>query len=154
ATRVRRARISEVFLPSGAVQRADPRACDMPPSLDAADLDLAVAAENVDADVVAVAQQLKVHDPASDAQVADVEFPEEGGQDRVRETELSLGAAGLDGEPEAGLDEEKDGRGGPGLRRAGDRVERGPLAGAAGEAAEELGHAVEVHEEAGVEEGA
>ena len=113
------------------------------------DFDIAFATDQADADIVRMALDQKVNRPGANAQSVDPNLFEPRGQYGPEQADLM--ARGVDGQAQAGLQEQKHRAGRPGLRRAGDRIERGAFAGPPREAAKQLGHAVQVHEHAGVE---
>ena len=71
------------------------------------------------------------------------------GQSGARDRDAT--ARRVDRQPERGLQQQENAARGPRLRRAGDRVERRTLAAPPAEAAEQLRHAVEIEEPAGIE---
>src|SRR6476619_3778019 len=86
----------------------------------------------------------------ADGQAANGDFVQYFRQAGVRYADAPVD--GVDREPEAGLHDQKDCTGRPGLRGASDGVERRRLAGPAAEAAEELRHPLEIDVEACLEQ--
>src|SRR5437016_1400991 len=97
-------------------------------------LHVPLAAGDVDANVVAVPEELEIDGGAGNLQVADMQFLQEGRKLRIVEGDER--PAGVDREAETGLEHHEDGSRCPGLRRAGDGIECGPFSGAPHEAAE------------------
>ncbi len=107
------------------------------------DLDFAGAAQDIDADGFGVALESEVDRSVADAQVADVnllQFLWQRGMVKV-----DAGFARADFKAKTSLQHKKDCPGSPGLRRAGNRIKGGALAGAAGEAADEFRQAPLLH---------
>jgi hypothetical protein len=104
----------------------------------------------MDADIVGVAPDEEVNRGSSDTEVVDGDLLEKRRQKRIRKAHLGRMAAHR--QAQTGLEQEKDGRGGPGLRGAGDGVQGRPFARPPREAAKQLREAVEINEQAGIEQ--
>src|SRR6478672_8204071 len=114
------------------------------------DLDIAAPLENFDRDVVGVAAHLEVDARVLEVQVAQHHFVQERRQARIVQPDFVRG--GIELQAERGLDQ-REGRGaGPGLRRAGDGVERRAAAAAALEATEQFRQPAHLHVSGGVEQ--
>src|SRR5688572_8106761 len=113
------------------------------------DVDAALAADDVDADVLTMADEVKIDGPIADAEAVDMYLAEELRQHGLVEHDLAFCAA--HGEAETGLQQHEHGRGRPRLRRARDGVERRAVARSTREAAEELRQAMQLEERARVE---
>src|SRR6516164_1642012 len=112
-------------------------------------LELAAAAENVDSHGVRVALEGKI-----DGGIAHSEVAELHARQRLRECRVSQVDSRLpcpDGETETGLQQEKAGAGGPGLRGAGDGIERRCLARTPSEATDQLREAVQLQKHRQIE---
>jgi hypothetical protein len=105
-------------------------------SCDHDDLQFPFTAQHVYADVVLMSDKLKIGARVADLQAVEPQVSERLGQMRPRELNLTFEA--IDLHAEARLQEQKDGRGGQGLRGAGNRTEDRPLARLLRKAAEQL----------------
>src|SRR6266545_8111227 len=114
------------------------------------DLELPLLAVDAHRHVPRVAPDLQVGRGAGDPDVPELDPFQAGRQLRVREADLP--PRRIDFQAQAGLEEEEDRSRGPGLRRAGHRVAGRTFVRPAVEAAEQLGHPLQVHVQAGVEE--
>ena len=106
--------------------------------------------EDVDRDVAIVAAQQDVEARARHLEIPQPDPFEPGRQPRM--AQLHARRIGLDLETEGGRERRRQGRGGPGLRRAGTRIGRGPGAGPAAKAAEELGQPAQLAVRCGIEQ--
>ena len=86
----------------------------------------------------------------ADSQAVNRHAVEELGKAGVGHVHLTFD--GVDREAQARLQDQENSAGGPGLRRAGHRIQRGPFTWSAAEAAEELRHTLHVDVQARVEE--
>jgi hypothetical protein len=116
------------------------------------DVDVAIAVEQGDADVVRVALDHEIDARSADLQRADREAFEARRQDRPVEHDARVQRVDL--EAEAGLEQQEHRAGRPRLRCACDRIVRRPLVRPRPESAEQLRHAPQIEVERGVVEGA
>src|ERR1051325_10896183 len=106
-------------------------------------LDLAAGPQQLHRDLVAVATDDEINAGVPELEIAQDQVAEERRQARVAQADLAR--AGVELQPERRLDQRERRRARPGLRRAGDRIERRAAAAPAREAAEELGQAAQIH---------
>ena len=88
------------------------------------DQHLAFAPNDADRDLIAMAMQREIDARSGQAQITDRHFVDEGRQPRIAQPDFAVSR--IEFEPERGLHQREGGRGGPCLRRAGDRIERRP----------------------------
>src|SRR5262245_58978065 len=99
-----------------------------------------------------MADETDVHGARTGFQVGDLQLVEGLWQTRVVQIQASL--VGFNAKSQAGLEDKKNGSGGPCLGIAGDRVEGRSFTAAPAKTAVEFGQSVQVHELTGVKEGA
>ena len=97
------------------------------------DLDAAFAPQDVDSNILRMTFKREVNYSISNPEMLNLNVVQEGRQDRLRERQA--GARSLDSQTKTGLEKQEQGNRGPGLRTAGDGVQRGTFTGAAREPA-------------------
>src|SRR4051794_4917042 len=107
------------------------------------DLDLAARAQDLQRDVVAVTTDAQIHAGIAQSQIAQDHLVQERRQMRIAQANLAARDVELDAE--RCLQQREWRRAGPGLRRAGDRIERRAAPLLAPEAAEQFGQPPQVH---------
>ncbi len=113
-------------------------------------LQLAVTLQDLHRHVVGMATDLEIDARLLELQVAQHDMVEEGGQARIVQADLV--GHGIELQPERGLDQRERRGARPGLRRAGNRIERRPAAAAPPEAAEQLRQPLHLHVGRGIEQ--
>src|SRR5262245_45972034 len=139
-----------VVLPSAREDSGDPSEGEprTPPpvgrsAVDDRDLELPAPLQDLHRYVVGVAAHLEVDARLLELKIAQHHLVQERGQVRVAQPDLVRGRIEL--EPERRLDQRERGGARPRLRRAGDRIVRGPAPAAALEAAEQFRQAPHLH---------
>src|SRR5690349_23536433 len=100
-------------------------------------LDLSAGVQELCRNLIAVPAHHHVDARLAEPQIAQDKLAEEGRQARIAQADLA--GVPIELEAERRLDERERRRGGPGLRRASNRIERGPAAAPPLEAAKKLG---------------
>lgn len=111
---------------------------------------MALSAVNTDADIPGMASDEEIYRALSGTEVFDADLFQKRRQKRIGKADLGRMAA--DRQPQAGLEEEKDGRCCPRLWGTGDWVQRRPLSWPPRKTAEQLGHTTQIHEQTGIEQ--
>src|SRR6185295_3421294 len=107
------------------------------------DLNLALPAQHLKGDLIAVTAHLEIDARRAEPQVTQDDLVEERRQPRIAQPDRARG--GVEFETEGRLDQRERRRTRPSLRRTRDRIERRPPAALALEAAEQLGQAAQIH---------